>query len=400
VRLQRAPASRVKRLSNRVSRGILFVSYAEHPGAFGLSRRIAGLQSALSQSGIPSVVLCPVSRGTEKPDDRIADLGLAFLGSLWNSSLGRMVALLVFSFVAIPSIMGLSSRRGLIIQYESLYSAFPAIVAKILLRKRVIGDEVILMSRDTRSPLRYVLHALDRFLIRMTDYITTSSSSTDTLVRKWFPNKPISIVPNGVAQIERESPGPRDVHELIFVGSLSSPDNRIAVENVLTLAQLLERKGIRFHICVVGGPWSYAVPYLRNEMVRRGRVTFKGTIHDHELQELYRRTSIGLLPFFTPSYGGQRIKGLEYLAHELLVISGPFGFGWLPEIESGTQYLEATNLEEMSDLVAGFVSSPAAYSRIAAAGRELIQRRFSWEVVSRPYLDVVVGLMESSRSTG
>lgn len=400
MRLQRAPASRVKRLSNRVSRGILFVSYAEHPGAFGLSRRIAGLQSALSRSGIPSVVLCPLSRGTKKPDDRIADLGLAFLGSLWNSALGRMIALLVFSFVAIPSIMRLSSRRRLLIQYVSLYSAFPAIVAKVLLRKMVIGDEVILMSRDTRSPIRYVLHAFDRFLIGMTDYITTSSSSTETLVRKWFPKKPISIVRNGVTPTERERPRSRDVHELIFVGSLSSLDNRIAVENVLTLARLLERKGIRFHICVVGGPWSYAAPYLRNEMVQRGRVTFMGTIHDHELQELYRRASIGLLPFFTPSYGGQRIKGLEYLAHELLVVSGPFGFGWLPEIASGIEYLEATNVEEMSDLVERFISNPATYSGMAAAGRELIERRFSWEAVSKPYLEIVVGMMESPKSTG
>jgi glycosyltransferase involved in cell wall biosynthesis len=341
-----------------------------------------------------------MSRGTLKPDDRIVDLGLAFLGSLWNSSLGRMIALLVFSFVAIPSIIRCSSRRRLLIQYESLYSAFPAIVAKILLGKRVIGDEVILMSRDTRSPIRYVLHALDRLLIRMTDYITTSSTSTDTLVRTWFPKKPICIVRNGVTPTERERPRSRDVHELIFVGSLSSSDNRIAVENVLTLAHLLESKGVKFHICVVGGPRSYAAPYLRNVMVRRGRVTFMGTIHDRELRELYRRASIGLLPFFTPSYGGQRIKGLEYLAHELLVISGPSGFGWLPEIAPGIEYLEATSVEEMSDLVERFISNPATYSGMAAAGRELTEHRLSWEAVSKPYLEIVVGMMESTKSTG
>jgi glycosyltransferase involved in cell wall biosynthesis len=311
-----------------------------------------------------------------------------------------MIALVLFSLVAIPSIIGHSSRSRLLIQYESLYSAFPAIVAKIILRKRVIGDEVILMSRDTGPPLRYVLHALDRFLIRMTDYVVTSSFSTDILVRKWFPKKPICIVPNGVAPAERQSPRSPDVHELTFVGSLSSLQNRIAVENVLTLAEILERKEIRFHICVVGGPWSYAVRYLRNDMVRRGRVTFMGIIHDHELQELYQRASIGLLPFFTPSCGGQRIKGLEYLAHELLVISGPYGFGCLPEIASGTHYLEATNVVEMSALVAGFVSDPAAYSRIAAAGRELVERRFSWEAVSKPYLHIVETMMECPGSTG
>jgi glycosyltransferase involved in cell wall biosynthesis len=276
------------------------------------------------------------------------------------------------------------------IQYESLYSAFPALVAKILLRKKIIGDEVILMSRETKSPLRYVLYAFDRFLIRMTDYVITSSTSAEVLIRKWFPKKPVYLVMNGVEPVKRrDRPASRDRHELVFVGSLSSPENRVAIENVLRLAELLERKGIEFHITVVGGPWSYAAPYLGENMVRRGRVTFKGAIKGSELFEVYSTASVGLLPFFMPSGGGQKIKALEYLAHQLLVLSGPFGFGNLPGIVPGVHYLEAANVAEMSEWAVDFVSHPAAYSQIAEAGRRLVEQQFSWEVTSKPYLEIL-----------
>jgi glycosyltransferase involved in cell wall biosynthesis len=282
------------------------------------------------------------------------------------------------------------------IQYESLYSAFPALVATILLRKKVIGDEVILMSRETKSPLRYVLHALDRSFIRMTDYVVTSSTSAEALIREWFPKKPVCVVMNGVEPVKRrENSPPRDRHELIFVGSLSSAENRTAVANVLRLAELLERKEIEFHISVVGGPWSYATPYLEDSLVTRGRVTFKGNVKGSDLQDLYSKASIGLLPFFTPSYGGQKIKALEYLAHQLLVLSGPYGFGHLG-ITAGTHYVEATNVVEMSERAANFISHSAAYPQIAEAGRQLVERQYSWESTSKPYVEVL-GTIESQK---
>jgi len=283
------------------------------------------------------------------------------------------------------------------IQYESLYSAFPALVAKILLRKKVIGDEVILMSREMKSPFRYVMHAFDISFIRMTDYVITSSTSAEALIRKWFPTKPVYLVMSGVEPLKRRRyPPSRDRHELIFVGSLSSPENRVAIDNVLRLAELLERKKIEFHISVVGGPSSYAAPYLGDNMVRRGRVSFKGTVKGSELLELYSMASVGLLPFFTPSYGGQKIKALEYLAHQLLVLSGPYGFGHLPGIVPGVHYLEAANVVEMSERAADFVSHPTAYSRIAEAGRQLVERQFSWDATSKPYLEIL-GAIESEK---
>jgi glycosyltransferase involved in cell wall biosynthesis len=133
-------------------------------------------------------------------------------------------------------------------------------------------------------------------------------------------------------------------------------------------------------------------------MVRRGRVTFKGTIKSSELLELYSTASIGLLPFFTPSGGGQKIKALEYLAHQLLVLSGPYGFGHLPGIVPGVHYLEAANVVEMSERAADFVSHPAAYSQIAEAGRELVERQFSWDATSKPYLEILNAIQSQKSS--
>ena len=399
MKLRRMPTSPLKELEDEAPRGVLIVSYADYPGATGLSKRITGLRSVLSRRGIHNVVLCPFSRGTTEPNQSIVELQLALLGSLWNSPLGRMISLLVFSFLAIPSIVRYSLHGRLLIQYESLYSAFPSILAKMFLRRIVIGDEVILMSGDARPPISYVLYALDRLLIRNTDFLTTSSSSARMFVQACFPNKEIRFVPNGVRPTKREPSGQHDSRELIFVGAMSSSDNQAAVECILKIAQLLNGKEIRFHISIIGGPPAYVRPYLRNEMVRRGRVTFLGNVSDQELQKAYRRASIGLLPFFTQSQGGQRIKGLEYLANELLVVAGPFGFGIMPGLVAGTHYLKAGNPEEMCNHVAAFISNPRAYSKIAAEGREFVESNFSWEEVCKPYLNLITARIMGQRDS-
>ena len=384
------------RTIGRIYNGILIVSYAEYPGAFGLSKRIEGIRSILSNNGVPNLVLCPLSTEDLTQQNGIVNLGPAFFGKLRQSTLGRALAIAIFSLMCIPPIIASSIERKLVIQYESLFSAFPAIVAKVLLRQKIIGDEVILMSYDMQPPLRYFIHALDRFLVRMTDHIATSSRTSYAVIREWFPTKSVSLVPNGVVPVEDKHTRVLDMHEAIFVGALSSCENRGAVQNVLSLARILEQKGIRFHTYIVGGPLAFVTQHLNDQMVKQGRVTFTGILSDEALLALYKRTSIGLLPFFTSSSGGQRIKGLEYLAHGLLVISGPHGFGYLPEISSQKQYLQAEDVQGMGELIAKCVSDPTRYSRVAVAGRTFVESRFSWAAVCKPYMDIVRKLLRSS----
>lgn len=346
----------------------------------------------LSSSNIFSDVLCPLST-TSRRSGRSFDLGLRFSEKLLQSGVGRAIALLLFSVAAIPAVISHSRRKNLLIQYESLFSAFPAIIAKILLDEEVVGDEVILMSPETTAPMRYLLHALDRVLIRMTDYVTTSSVRTLALVRKWFPDRPSFLVPNGVTSVSAERGRPLQMHELIFIGSLSAHENRLAVENTLKLAQSLTRKGLSFQIYIVGGPVRFSRRYLKHETVRNRKVIFLGTLSDKRLSALYRRVSIGLLPFFSPSYGGQRMKSLEYLTHNLLVVSGPYGFDSLPGAVKGVHYLQAENLDDMSELIVRCISDPESYLPIAAAGREFVESTNCWTSVTAPYLDLVQRLL-------
>jgi glycosyltransferase involved in cell wall biosynthesis len=379
-------------LTQSQKRGILFVSYAGYPGPFGLSKRIQGLQSEMSRSNIYSEVLSPHSR-TPRGNDRSLDLGLNFSANLLQSAIGRAIALSLFSLAAIPAVISHSRRKNLLIQYESLFSAFPAVVAKRLLGEEVVGDEVILMSEGTSAPIRYLLHALDCALIRMTDYVTTSSVRTLSWVRKWFPDKPSILVLNGVTSVSAERASRIHRRELVFVGSLSAPENRVAVENTLRLAESLSKKGLIFQIYIVGGPARFARQYLKHEAVKNGKVIFLGILTDKRLSALYRRVSIGLLPFFSPSYGGQRTKGLEYLTHNLLVVSGPYGLGHLPGAIKGVHYLQAENLDDMTELIARCISDPESYLPIAAAGREFVESTYCWQSVTGPYLDLIQKLL-------
>ena len=379
-------------LTRSQKRGILFVSYARHPGPFGLSKRIQGLRSELSRNNIYSEVLSPHSK-TLRRSGRSLDLGLDFSANLLQSAIGRAIALLLFSVTAIPAVISDQRRKNLLIQYESLFSAFPAVVAKRLLGEEVVGDEVILMSEGTSAPIRYLFHALDCALIRMTDYVITSSVRTLGLVRKWFPDKPSILVPNGVTSVSAERAPRIQMHELVFVGSLSAPENRVAVENTLRLAESLIKKGLIFQIYIVGGPARFARRYLRHEAVKNGKVIFLGILTDKRLSALYRKVSIGLLPFFSPSYGGTRIKGLEYLAHNLLVVSGPHGFDCLPGAVKGVHYLQAENQDDMSELIARCISDPESYLPVAFAGRKFVESTYCWTSVTGPYLDLIQRLL-------
>ena len=383
-------------LTRSQKRGILFVSYARHPGPFGLSKRIQGLRSELSRNNIFNEVLSPSSR-TSRRNGPSLDLGLNFSANLLQSAIGRAIALLLFSLAAIPAVISHSRYKNLLIQYESLFSAFPAVVAKRLLGEEVVGDEVILMSEGTSPPIRYLLHALDCALIRMTDYVTTSSVRTLGWVRQCFPDKPSFLVLNGVTSVSTERAARIHTQELVFVGSLSAPENRVAVENTLRLADSLSKKRLIFQIHIVGGPARFARRYIKHEAVKNGKVIFLGILTDKRLSALYRRVSIGLLPFFSPSYGGQRMKGLEYLAHNLLVVSGPYGFGHLPGAIKGVHYLQAENLDDMSELIARCISDPESYLPVAAAGREFVESTYSWTSVTGPYLDLIRRLLRLPR---
>jgi glycosyltransferase involved in cell wall biosynthesis len=241
--------------------------------------------------------------------------------------------------------------------------------------------------------VRWLLYALVCALVRMTDYVTTSSVPTYAWLRKCYPEKASFLVLNGVTPGSFERVRSVNMRELVFVGALSAPENRVAVENTLRIAETLCKKGLDFHIYIVGGPSRFVLRYLRNVAVANGKVTFLGILTDRQLSALYRRVSIALLPFFDLSYGGQRIKGLEYLANNLLVVSGPYGFGYLPGVIEGVHYLQAKSLNDMSELIANCISDPDPHLPIAAAGRKFAESTYCWKTVTRPYLDLIQGLL-------
>jgi glycosyltransferase involved in cell wall biosynthesis len=382
---------------------ILLVTYSDYPWYSGLSRRIEGLSSALKKSGINVDIMSPIyymKEEMKRPDVKYVNLRWARrtrreVGfSRILAKLTRMFARMLFSLLCL--IEALRHGRNVVVQYEHL-DMFPvAMLAKVLVGARIVGDDInLLFPRYKHVLIRKVLYVIERHLIENTDVIVTASSITYKFITENFPGKPILFVPNGVF-IKKLF---MKKHEklLLFVGSLNFAQNLSAINNIMWMAQELWKKRKDFRIIIVGGPLCNVEGLLGHELVREGAVKFLGFTPEKVLKSLYKRALVGLLPYFeeTPRWGGQMTKALEYLAHGLLVVSGPHGIRGISGLEPKLHYVSAKSPKEMLRVLQRCLIDPKKHDHIRAHGTAFIANNYSWDVVTENYVKVVKKLIES-----
>jgi glycosyltransferase involved in cell wall biosynthesis len=81
---------------------------------------------------------------------------------------------------------------------------------------------------------------------------------------------------------------------------------------------------------------------------------------------------------------GTRLKIFEALAMGKAVVSTTVGAEGL-SITPGVHYVAADGAREFADAVIALLKDPERRNRIAAAGRDLVESRYSWAQVARPF---------------
>jgi glycosyltransferase involved in cell wall biosynthesis len=278
-----------------------------------------------------------------------------------------------------------------IVQYLGAGSAPSVLFLKALLKDHVIvGDDFMPAYLRIVKPLAWIVALFDFMTVRLTDVIITYPAFWNTFLRKCVRSKKVLHIPHGVfctmpkTKLEKET-----LARMVFVGSPAFDQNLIAIRNIIKIAKSLMKRGINFHVEIVGGPLESAEKLLDEEVVQKGLVTFRGFVSEEVLRNIYFNSFLGLLPFFesTKSFS-QKIKPLEYFAHGLLVVSGSQGIVGIDGLANGREYLEAKDVEEMTEIIAKCLKSPDYYFDITLKGIE-VAKRYSWQSVLKPYIDLI-----------
>jgi len=299
---------------------------------------------------------------------------------------------------ATPVLFFLRGQKGTTFQFEQVFLFPLAILTKVLLRQKVIVDDFNLLHPDYHFMPRFILKTLDWLAILSSDVIATASPLSMKYISTNFPNKRVHYVPNGITPAEdTDSNHPADTEQVhpiaVFVGGLVFHQNLAAVTNIMRLADILSKLQTPLSIEIVGGPLS-RVEYLRRlNVVRNGSVRLRGPINREELESTYRRTTIGLLPFFsdTPLVGGQRTKALEYLNHGLLVVSGPEGIGELSGLKPSVHYLLSDSLHSFAYTLDIAARHPERFSGVRSEGKKAVRHVYAWDNVLQPLIHEIAG---------
>ena len=203
-----------------------------------------------------------------------------------------------------------------------------------------------------------------------------------TLVRRDAPGIPVVVIPNGAdltAFIPSGRPRAR-VPTLLYVGSMHYYPNIDAVrfffEETYGLIQQ-DAPGVRVQI-VGHGPTPET-----QQLGHLPHVEVTGTVPD--VRPYYEQASVFIVPLRLG--GGTRLKIVEAMAMGLPVVSTTVGAEGL-DVHPGEDILIADDAATFARSVLKLLSNPDLRDSIAKGGR-LLARRYDWQELAKPYIDLV-----------
>jgi glycosyltransferase involved in cell wall biosynthesis len=192
------------------------------------------------------------------------------------------------------------------------------------------------------------------------------------------PDADITWIPTGVdinyfsPAVDRERPA-----HLVFSGSMDWHPNEDAVTYFMSDILPLIRASIpNVSFSIVG---RNPTGHVRRAAAAAG-AEVTGTLDD--IRPSVLEAAVCVVPLRAGS--GTRLKIFEAMAMGKAVVSttvGAEGLAVLPE----THFVPADGAREFADAVIALINEPDRRHRIGAAGRSLVEDRYSWAQVARPF---------------
>jgi glycosyltransferase involved in cell wall biosynthesis len=357
----------------------------------GRARRTYGVVSALSRHG--EIDLVYGRFGADRPDRRFEELpNIAFHAVDRPSLPARLPSYLRARLGGIPD----DFARG-------IWGGIPAAVEELVAERgdeplRIVAEGPVvaaaLLPLAGRRPACYCAHNLESAFRHRLDESGMSQQSLERFERllleryaeSWMvseadiagsaalaPGAGLRLVPNVVDVRATEPVTPRSGQRSIaFVADLGYEPNRDGLAFLLEEAMPeLWRRAADVELVIAGKGSSDIDP-------PDPRIKPQGFVDD--LRDVYDAAGAVMVPL--REGGGSPLKFVEALAFGLPVVATPLAAAGL-EIAAGTDYFEAA--AEGAPFAEAIVRAldPAAGNPVAAAGREVAERRYSIEALER-----------------
>jgi glycosyltransferase involved in cell wall biosynthesis len=216
--------------------------------------------------------------------------------------------------------------------------------------------------------------------------ITDSSSARDDFLRfqDYPPERviaiPLAVSPSFHAATDVRDSYPPTEYTILHVGHSGFYKN---IESVLRAMPLIQRKvGLPVQFCKVGG----FTPSQR-ELIRKLRINSlvepHGTLSERSLAELYRKSSVLVMPSLHEGFG---LPILEAMASGTPVLAS--NRGSLPEVVGDAGLMvEPDDIEGIAEGVARLITDYQLRDDMITRGLERA-RQFTWQRTARATLDV------------
>ena len=192
------------------------------------------------------------------------------------------------------------------------------------------------------------------------------------------PGANVCAVPTGV-DVSYFTPheGPETPDRLVYVGSMDWHPNEDAILYFMdVILPLIRHERPTATLTVVGRNPSRR---LRNAAAEAG-VQLTGTVED--IRPFVAEAAVVVVPLRVG--GGTRLKIFEALAMGKAVVSTTIGAEGLP-LTDGAHFVRADEPAAFASAVAALLRDPARRRVLGAAGRRLVEERYSWAQVAADF---------------
>ncbi len=230
---------------------------------------------------------------------------------------------------------------------------------------------------------------LSRIVWRSAAAIIANSKGLASLAERFAANREIGIIKNGVdTQIFRPSPA-RPESGSICILTVGRLHYQKAIDVLLrAFAAIVEPQRAQIRLVIVGdGPEKSSLLDLARQLSIAEQVDFLGWVDRTQLPELYRQADI----FAFPSRDeGMPNAVLEAMASGLPVVATPVP--GIEELVTSDETGLIVPMEDHASLAAALLrlaTSESLRFSMGTAGREKVERHFSWKASAEAYLALV-----------
>lgn len=199
-------------------------------------------------------------------------------------------------------------------------------------------------------------------------------SEPDAIIMREYGAKQVSAVSTGV-DLEYFAPQPSPpVADLVFVGSMDWMPNIDGVQwFVHDVLPIIRKRRPGCSLAIVGRKPSAEIESLK---AADPTIQVTGTVPD--VRPYLWGSSVSIVPLRVG--GGTRLKIFEAMAARTAVVSTTIGAEGL-DVKHDENILIADRPQEFADCCLELLENEPSRQRVSEAGWELVQTRYSWEVV-------------------